>query len=249
MNRKSNLLQDIKAVVWDYDGVHYPYAALPDWRSFDHIRLEVVRRYLPDFSDQQIIDIAAEGYARYGDNVQSFYAWAKKNGRDAEKIRQGIFRDYHRDLFNYVAQEHSGIITAHQPTIEAFKECSHIVQHGLVTHSSLEEWALPLLAEQKLLNFFNPAAMFGLDDVDYNTKVETVVGLERAMMALNLKPHQILFAEDSMPNIVFAHTNLPGLKTAFIHQGKPLVTLPPHVTMQMHNPLAVMQAIAGAHRL
>lgn len=249
MSNTTHPLQGIKAVIWDYDGVHYDYAAFPPWYKFDHIRLSVVQRHLPQLQVPEILKIADEGYLTHGDVVQGFYDWARSNGHDAEAVRREIFKDYHRDLFNHVAENHPGHITPHQPTIEAFRRAATNVQHGLVTHSSLEHWALPLLKQQEMLEFFKPAAMFGMDDVGYDSKVRTCTGLERAMTALNVKPHEVLFAEDSMANIAFAHANLTGLRTAFIHHGKALLKLPPHVTVQEHSPLTVMHALAQAHSL
>lgn len=247
--KMTQALRNVKAIVWDYDGVHYDYGIFPPLEIFDDVRAIAAQRALPELSLEEARRIGEEGYKLYGDTVHNYVLWAKANGRDAEKIRHQIFKNYHRDLFNRIVKEHPQNITRDASTVDAFRRCARLVQHGLATHSCIENWAKPHLTRQDLLQFFNPRALIGLDDGNYDRKDESTTLITRALDPLGIEPHFAAFAEDSMDNLEYAHANLPGLTTIFIHYGKPRETLPPFVTLQAHSPKTVMQEIARIHRL
>lgn len=247
--KMTQALQNVKAIVWDYDGVHYDYATFPPLKFFDDIRTRTALRILPVLGEELARRLGEEGYALYGDAVHGYILWARDNGHDVPVIREKIFNGYHSDLFNHVVRSFPDNITRDAETVHAFSRCTPAVQHGLATHSSIEHWARPFLKRQDLLQFFNEKALIGLDDVNYARKTESTDALLRALAPLGVAPHQAAFAEDTLDNLRHAHANLPGLTTIFIHYGKPLETLPPFVTLQAHSPKTVMQALACAHNL
>jgi FMN phosphatase YigB (HAD superfamily) len=244
IEKMTQALLNVKAIVWDYDGVYYDYATFPPLKIFDDVRTIAARKILPVLSEEEARRIGEEGYELYGDAVHNYMLWAQANGHDAEDVRAKIFKGYHRDLFNHLVQAYPQNITRDAEAVEAFRRCANEVQHGLATHSCIEFWARPYLARQDFLQFFNEKALIGLDDVGYARKTESALAIIRALEPLNVPPHKAAFAEDTLDNLKYAHANLPGLTTIFIHYGKPLKTLPPYVTMQAHDPKSVMKAIA-----
>jgi len=247
--KMTQALHNVKAIIWDYDGVHYDYATFPPLHIFDDIRSVAAQRVLPSLTLEEARRIGEEGYKLYGDTVHNYVLWAKANGHDAEEVRHRIFKNYHRDLFNHIVNDYPENITRDAATVAAFRQCAPLVQHGLATHSCIENWARPYLVRQDLLQFFNEKALVGLDDADYDRKDQSTTGIIRSLEPLRVAPHHAAFAEDTLDNLKYAHANLPGLTTIFIHHGRPLETLPPFVTLQAHSPKTVMQEVARIHRL
>lgn len=249
VEKMTQALQSVKAIIWDYDGVHYDYKTFPPLKIFDDVRAIAAQRVIPAMSLDEARRIGNEGYELYGDVVHNYMLWAKANGHDATEIRHQIFKNYHRDLFNRVVHDHPENITRDAEAVEAFRRCARHVQHGLATHSSIDEWARPYLERQDLLQFFNERALIGLDNADYERKTESTTAILRALEPLQVSPRRAAFAEDTLNNLEFAHANMPGLTTIFIHYGKPLEKLPSFVTLQAHDPKSVMQMVARAHGL
>lgn len=170
MKNAADNLRGLEAIVWDYDGVHYDYATFPPLSIFDDVRTRAALRILPSLSETEARLIGEEGYNRYGDAVHGYTLWAAANGLDVATIRESIFKGYHSDLFNHLVQDYPQHIIRDAEAVLAFQRTASHVQHGIATHSSIEHWAKPFLKRQDLLQFFNEAALIGLDDVGYARK-------------------------------------------------------------------------------
>jgi FMN phosphatase YigB (HAD superfamily) len=240
------LLLHLKAIVWDFDGVHYDYKTFPPLNIFDDVIVTAALRVLPTLTEKQAQQIGKETYPLYGDAVHGFTLWAQENGLDVPVVREKIFKGYHHDLFNRLARDCSDRIIIDPATNEAFHRGTPLVRHGIATHSSIEYWVKPFLQRQDRLKFFNENAMIGLDDVDFARKTESILALLRSLDALGVSPGEAAFVEDSLPNLEYAHEKLPGLTKIYIHYGKPLAVLPPYVTLQVSSPKELMQILTCA---
>lgn len=236
-------LAEKDAVIWDYDGVKYDEKAIPNLDPIcDRSCSEAAVALLPELNLHDAHNLAQRSYQEYGDCLGAFVEWAIQNGRDPLEFRQALFELYHTTLFKYFLDEHAHIFDPNPATLAEFRKRAHI-RHGVATHSYIDGYARPLLAQAHLIGFFNEEALIGMDMVGFARKSQSVASLELCLEHLGATADTALFVEDNLKNLACAKRLLPKLTTVFMHHGRPLDQKPSYVDFQFTNNCELMKAL------
>jgi beta-phosphoglucomutase-like phosphatase (HAD superfamily) len=229
-------LKNIKAVVWDIDGVVYEnkYLNMPNVPNiFETCAVEVARRLIPSLDLQEAFVIASQGYEKYGGSHLGFGDHARKAGLDPNIFLRNIHAEFHRETFKRLSTDHPAFLTYNQDLVAAFTLVSHL-RHGVATHSCRDHWTEPLLRSIGIRPFFQDNAIFGRADVNFADKAIDPVSVSKSMQALGAQPQETAFFEDTPKNLKRAKEVIGGsLVTVFVHGGRPMDVLPPYIDLQV----------------
>jgi phosphoglycolate phosphatase-like HAD superfamily hydrolase len=245
----SDILARIRNIAWDFDGVKYSYHAISGlYDMCDRVCAENAMGVIKDINFETALDLGHRSYRDHGDSVGAFIELARERGLDVDAVRMELFKGYHIRLRNRLEQTHPHVMAPDQRLIQAFGAAAGDVQHGIATHSCIESWARPYLRRMEILEFFNEAALVGLDHVDFTTKAVSPRMVQECLTRMNADPRESVFVDDSLKNLERAK-DIGHLKTVYAHQGKPLETLPSYVDYQTENNLTLMQELVAAKGL
>lgn len=227
-----------RAWVHDLDGVHHTYQGIPDIYAFyAQIKYQTLREDLPHLSREDIRRIGLESYATTGDGLIGFVATALESGLAPEKedmFREGLFRLFHKEKFEWVSQHASGILEPCQRTIDLMDRiCGQGVRMGLLTQGCFPNWAQPILEARGTLPFFDRHACLDFHSVGYETKKHSTRPLEAAMKFLRATPEEVVFIEDSIDNLITAKSLSPAILCTLISPVPLKPEYKPYVDLHM----------------
>jgi FMN phosphatase YigB (HAD superfamily) len=244
------LLERVRNLVWDFDGVKYSYDDIPGvYALCDRISAENAVEVISGLDFETALLLGQQSYAKHGDSIGEFLEWARAKGLDPEDVRMGLFRGYHSRLKNHLERHHPHVMARDEGLVAAFEAAAAHIQHGIATHSCIDNWARPFLDKAGLLKFFNQGALVGLDHVDFVTKSTSARMVQECLSRLGADPKESGFVEDSLTNLGRAKDIDPHLVTIYVHQGKPLESLPPYVDHQTENNRTLMRELVAAKGL
>lgn len=244
-------LNQIKAVIFDVDGVFYDPRSVPDMEPIFRNTIALTASSLSSglLSYKDAYAIATESYRIHGYSTEGFNKWAVQNGHNAELLRLEIFKTYHPLVLDKVRQRYPEVLSPDPKKITSFRSSAQIgIVHGVVTHGCIDGWVTPLFSGQGILPFFNQAAMLGLDQYDFTPKHEATNGIQKCATILGVDLSDSAFVEDTLRNLETAKNNHPELTTVYIHHGSPLRVLPSYVDYQFDTVADFKRALVASHR-
>lgn len=233
--------------IHDHDGVHYRYLDNPDYISFlSDAKGEAASALLSGLTREQASIINTEYYAKYHDGSRGFYELAVRQGHTLEDFRLKLHHEYHRVAYQRMKKEYPDWIRPCAETREYMQQLSGHIRHAILTQGCPENWAKPNLAHIGILQHFE--VFLGSQDTDFLLKSESTRPIELALEAMNAKPYESVFIEDTLKNLAKAKERFPDLCTVYICDDKPLETLPDYVDIQVDTFKRLKQAVMRLHK-
>lgn len=203
-------LGNIEGIIWDLDDTLY--SVTPDLhRSMrESVARAVIKMGYP-ISYEDALVMAERSQHEHRLTVKMLVDHFGINKRD-------LHLPFHAEM------DHNVIIPCVDlPT--AFAAAPH-VKHTLMTHAS-REWGLRMLDHLGIADFFDPKAVFGLEDMDFEHKHESDRATKTCLAAIGVDPDKAAFAEDRDWNLTIPHKM--GLTTVLIDHPSQPRELPAHV--------------------
>jgi len=239
-----------RVFIHDYDGVHYDYAAFHDIYDFlGDVKVEAIRNFFPDLDPIEAKARGKESYLVHKDGLKAFVDMAVKDGWNEREFRAQLHILYHQIGYKRVMEQYVGVFAPCEETHLAFQSLQGHVRHGILTLSCVDNWAAPLLKKQNLFHFFEPDALIGFADFDFQNKADSTRPLELALERLKARAEESVFIEDTLSNLERAKQLNKRLLTAYVSHGKPLADLPDFVDVQVPKPLRLLQDAALARTM
>ena len=203
-------LNHIEGVIWDLDDTLY--SVTPDLhRSMrESVARAVVKMGYP---------ISYENALMMAERSQAEYRLTVKMLCDEFKIDK---RDLHLPF--HAEMDHK--VTVACPDLPAAFAAKPHLKHVLMTHAS-RDWATRMLDHLGIADYFEPQAVLGLEDVDFNHKDESDYVASKCLDILGCAPEKTAFAEDRDYNLRFPKKM--GMTTILIDHPSQSRTLEPHV--------------------
>lgn len=234
--------------VHDFDGVYYNYE---DKENFVDFLCEcggmAGAGLLPSLDAASATKIHHDSYFAHGMAHFGFLEIAATHDFKPREFTSAYYRDYHQHVYTRAQTECPGWMNAAASLPQLFARLHGTVQHGLLTQSTLNEWAAPLLRDYKLIEYFNPACLLGFEECDHTLKSVSTKPLELAMTRMNAQPWQTVFIEDSSRNLAKAKELHPDILTVFICGKRPLDALPAHIDIQVDTLERFIQSAIRLH--
>ncbi len=203
-------LQNIKGIIWDLDDTLYSVTpALHQSMRESAARAVVKMGY--DINYEDALALAIESQVTH---------------RLTAKILVDKFGIEKRDLHLPFHAEMDHTVTQACPDLPLAFASNPQIKHVLMTHAS-REWAMRMLPHLGIADYFEPEAVLGLEDLDFNHKHESDYVTKACLEILGTKPEETAFAEDRDWNLTFPHKM--GLVTVLIDHPSQVVGTIAHV--------------------
>jgi phosphoglycolate phosphatase-like HAD superfamily hydrolase len=247
-NEKTIDLSGINAVVWDFDGVFYDYDAVfgngasssAPITFFDDAAERALREIIPE----EGIEALARGPAK---NEGTFHpellARAAVHGMDEQTLKQRLHARFNQIAYAEVWKQGINIMHADSALTAGFQVLAGQVQHGILTHGSIQSWVKPLLARAKLFDFFNERAILDLGHFGFHSKRTSPAAVGMILERLGLAPAQVAFVEDSPANLAPAKQAFPDLLTVFKKSAGDNGEMPAHADLAIRRPLDFLRML------
>lgn len=215
-------LKNIKGIIWDLDDTLYSVTPALHQSMRESVARAVVKMGY-DIGYDDALKIAEESQAKH---------------RLTVKMLVDKFGIEKRDLHLPFHAEMDHTVTNACPDLpDAFRAIPH-VKHVLMTHAS-RDWAMRMLPHLGLEAFFEPQAILGLEDVDFEHKHESDRVTKTSLEILGTSPQETAFAEDRDWNLTIPHTL--GLTTVLINHPSQPKNLPSHVDYRFDKAVNFLQ--------
>lgn len=200
----------IQGIIWDLDDTLY--SVTPDLhRSMrESAARAVVKMGYPITYDEALI-MAERSQAEYRLTVKILCDEFKIDKRD-------LHLPFHAEMDHTVTK-------ACENLPSAFAAKPHL-KHILMTHAS-RDWAMRMLKHLGIAEYFQPNAILGLEDVDFNHKHESEFVAKKCMEIIGTKAENTAFVEDRDYNL-----SIPkklGMTTVLISHPSQALEMPAHV--------------------
>lgn len=199
----TKLLSDIKAVIWDLDDTLYSVTPALHQSMRESVARAVIKMGY-DISFEDALAMAEESQSKHRLTVQSLIEKFSINKRD-------LHIPFHAEM------DHT--VTDACPDLPLSFASNPQVKHVLMTHAS-RDWAVRMLSHLGIADYFEPEAILGLEDVDFNHKHDSDFVTKACLEILGTSPQDTAFAEDRDYNLTIPHKM--GLTTILIdHPSQP----------------------------
>lgn len=196
-------LQNIKGIIWDLDDTLYSVTPALHQSMRESVARAVVKMGY-DITFEDALALAEESQEKHRLTVQLL----------VEKFNIGK-RDLHLPF--HAEMDHT--VTNACPDLPLAFASQPQIKHVLMTHAS-REWAMRMLPHLGIADYFEPHAILGLEDVDFNHKHDSDVVTKTCLEILGTSPEETAFAEDRDWNLTIPHKM--GLATILIeHPSQP----------------------------
>lgn len=220
-------LSHIQGIIWDLDDTLYSVTEDLHESMRQSVARAVVKMGYP-ISYEDALKMAEQSQHKHRMTVQMLVEHFEINPRD-------LHLPFHAEMDHMV-------ITPCVDLPTTFARNPHI-KHTLMTHAS-REWGVRMLDHLGIADFFDPKAVFGLEDLDFEKKDSSDRATKTCLAAIGVNPENAAFAEDRDWNLTIPHRM--GLTTVLIdhpsHKPDPL----PHVHYRFKNAGTFMDAISSS---
>jgi pyrimidine 5'-nucleotidase len=206
----TNKLSHINAVIWDLDDTLYSVTPALQQSMRESVARTMVKMGY-DISYEDALALAVESQNKY---------------RLTVKMLVDKFNIDKRDLHLPFHAEMDHTVTNPCPDLPAAFAAVPHVKHVLMTHAS-RDWAMRMLPHLGIADFFEPHAVLGLEDMNYNHKHESDYVTKACLDILGTNAKNTAFAEDRDWNLTIPHAM--GLTTILIDHPSQPKDLPKHV--------------------
>lgn len=197
--------EKIKTIIWDLDNTLYKYD--PEGRQTTLWHEGVVRfmqSHGVDISTEDGIKLAHQGWI---DHRDSNYYFNEQYGVGKDVAHMGMFAHIDNNMITPCEET---------PSLMQFMRDHH---HVILTYAT-KEWANRVLEHTKLSEFFNPDFILGAEDYNFEDKAHSPRGILTALDRIGGNPEDIMFVEDTLPNLKPAKENA-GVNTVYLHHNRP----------------------------
>jgi putative hydrolase of the HAD superfamily len=203
-------IHTVKGIIWDLDDTLY--SVTPDLhRSMRESVARAVIKMGYDITYEDALALAEE---------------SQKTHRSTVKMLVDKFGIEKRDLHIPFHAEMDHLVTQACPDLPTAFARLPDVKHVLITHAS-QDWAKRMLDHLGIADFFDPKAVLGLENIDFEHKHESDRATKTALDIMGINPEIAAFAEDRDWNLAIPHGM--GLTTVLIDHPSQPRELPPHV--------------------
>ncbi len=218
-------LSKIQWIFYDLDGTLYSRYLRVGKRSIaefcDHVMTEVAERVFPDTPREVIAELAKNSYRQYGDCHSAFLCaakgWPDLQGVHLSKLRDTLFSLYHSILYHWMTRDAPEIFADAARAVPYLERMNGRVQHGVLTHSSREDFAEPFLRESGLDSHIQ--TVFGMAEIGFRNKGQTFRPMADILAHFNADPARTAFLEDTPHNLWVAKQRYPQLTTIYVTHG------------------------------
>lgn len=241
-------LKDITGIAFDFDGVFYPYHAIPDIHSeWAKANAQAMCTLLPShITFDEAYKLAFTCFKEHGDPVTGQTEFAVQLGHDREAFRTEFFKLHNRFAFSFITGKAPHILTPDTRLKTAFESSNGHIKNGIASHGCVTEWVKPLLHAKALNTYIQENAVFGLQDGGFASKGKYPTLVELCFTALGTPLEEQAFVEDTPLNLAVMKEHNPQLTTIYIHHGNPIARLPSHIDCQFHDIPEMKAAMATA---
>jgi len=206
----SERVHNIQGIIWDLDDTLYRVTPALHESMRESVARAVVKMGY-DISYTEALRLAEE---------------SQKTHRLTVKMLVDRFDIQKRDLHIPFHAEMDHLVTEPCPDLPSAFAKHPDIQHVLITHAS-RDWALRMLDHLGIADFFDPKAVFGLENIDFNHKHESDYATKMSLDLMGTNPENTAFAEDRDYNLTIPHDM--GLTTVLIDHPSQPRELPAHV--------------------
>lgn len=201
------MLNNIKGIIWDLDDTLYSVTPALHQSMRESVARAVVKMGY-DISFEEALALAEESQEKHRLTVKIL---VDKFGIE----KQDLHLPFHAEM------DHT--VTNPCPNLPGAFAANPHIKHVLMTHAS-RDWAMRMLPHLGIADYFEPHAVLGLEDVDFNHKHESDVVTKTCLEILGTTPQETAFAEDRDWNLTIPHKM--GLTTILIdHPSQPKESL------------------------
>ncbi len=203
-------LKNIKGIIWDLDDTLYSVTPALHTSMRESVARAVVKMGY-DITYEDALSLAEESQEKHRLTVKMLV--------DRFNIgKQELHLPFHAEM------DH--LVTNPCPNLPSAFAANPDIKHVLMTHAS-RDWAMRMLPHLGIQDYFEPHAVLGLEDVDFNHKHDSDVVTKTCLEILGTKPDETAFAEDRDWNLTIPHAM--GLTTVLIDHPSQPRELPAHV--------------------
>lgn len=234
------------SVIWDIGNVLYPYSRVTEeyYVLCHDAHVGVALEVFPMLSREEALYLVDECYNSFHDCYGAFIPVMIHFGLDLEETRLRLFKKHYAVLYELLVKHCPGIFDDTTELVDAFRQISGNVRHGILSQCCMESFGIPALEKLGILDFFEAKAVLGLDQVGFVKKAESTKPLRVAMELLGADPEHTYFVEDTLSNLERA-SEIEGLRCIYMHHGKPLGALPSYVSNQFGEPTDFLRSLGG----
>ncbi|MHC1697440.1 MAG: HAD family hydrolase [Geobacteraceae bacterium] len=231
-------------IIWDMGNVLFPYSRLTEdyyalcYDAHTEIALEV----FPVLSTEEAQYLVDECYNTFHDCYGAFIPVIMHYGLDFEETRLRLFKKHYAMLYELLTKHCPDIFGDTTDLVDAFRGISGFVKHGILSQCCMESFGIPVLDKLRILPFFEPKVILGLDQVGFVKKTESTKPLRIALELMDADPEHTYFIEDTLSNLERA-SKIKGLRSIYINHGKSLDKLPPFVSNQFREPTDFLHSL------
>ncbi len=233
--------------IHDFDGVHYNYKLIPDYKAFFlRARAEaacMVFKGLP-IEDAQIL--SAES-AKLDYSLEPFKPEALKRGMNPDTALMDLHATVHKRTFDMVVAEHPHILEPNTRIIASHERLKGVVRHGLLTQGCAQNWSIPFMGHKGTLQYYDSNALIGHADLNGLLKAKDPEAIRLMLSLMRAQAHETTFTEDTLINLEVAKRAEPLILTVHFHHDSPLQELPPYVDMQTRDMESYMAKLEAVH--
>ncbi|MCB9963700.1 MAG: HAD family hydrolase [Rhodospirillales bacterium] len=242
----NNPLKNRTAILWDFDGVLYPYSFSRKIREdiFYTASIRGAREVLPHLSEEDARRMGRESHERYFDTVTGFLTCAKECGLDLTQFKKDLLAVQLAYAYEGVCTNLPELMAPCHETNKLFEALSPHIRHAVITHGHARNWTRPAARHLGIDSYFNH--IFGLDDFNFQLKGQSPFAVNMALDALGAAPAEAIFIEDALPHLEVAKNAHPDLLTVFI-EGETPIQKPEYVDIMVGRPRHFMKELLAAH--
>ncbi len=208
--------------IFDMDGVFYAYT--PEFN--DHALFAMAQAGISlgvKLDLESAVEIVRDSFAKHKFGGHRF---VHEHSIDLDKI-----------AFAYHDAADINIITPDSQLLDDFRSAasSHCPTTQVILTQSTSNWSARVLPHLNLTGLFGHVLCH--DHCDWHLKSASAVPFERALEKLSAEAKDTDMIEDSLSNLIIPKDM--GMRTIYIHHGKPLPELPSYVDAQVSQPAHV----------
>jgi len=196
--------EKIKTIVWDLDNTLYKFTdqQVALWHSgvCNYMVSQGVGLNIDD-----AMELAHKGWVEHRDSNHYFIEQYNINQRDAHV---GMFAHIDKNMITPCAVTPS--------MMNSMRDYRHII----LTYAT-SEWAHRILDHTNLAEFFQPEMVFGAEHYDFEDKASSPRGILMALDKIGGNADEVMFVEDTLPNLQTAKTH-SDIITTYLHHDRPI---------------------------
>lgn len=207
----------IKGIIWDLDNTLYRFTS--EFRfSCNQAAAKAVIELGFEKSYDECLDIALKSSKAHH---FSLYTFIHDYGLDYGRLHVLFHQNMRTDLI--------------EPIEGAVDKMRGLTVPQIILTNGSRDWAKRALHYIRADDLFSDNQILAMEDADMTPKAQGLVGYKKALDYLDMQPNDVIFIDDLDRNLKKAKE--VGLKTAYVHHGAALQSLPRYMDYQFQNPI------------